>query len=163
MIENPQVKQSDCVSFKKIHIDARLPFYASELAAGADLFAVIDERNNEVVIEPHQHRLVKTGLELAHMDDSYELQVRPRSGLALNHGITVLNAPGTIDPDYRGEIGVILLNTSDKSFTVRTGDRIAQIVAVKRHNVFFQYVESTTQTKRGTGGFGSTGVCGVAA
>jgi len=152
-----KIQQTDCVSFRKIHIDARLPFYASELAVGADLFAVIDEKSNETIIEYNQRKLIKTGLELADMDDSYELQIRPRSGLALNHGITVLNAPGTIDPDYRGEIGVILLNTGIRPFAVRTGDRIAQIVAIKRHSVSFQYVGALTQTKRGSAGFGSTG------
>lgn len=143
------------VCFFKNHKDARLPVFSTEEAVGADLYAVVDD---EVVIKPRQRALIKTGLMIANMDKEYELQIRPRSGLALKHGITVLNTPGTIDPDYRGEIGVVLFNTSDIPFIVKTGDRIAQMVPAKRARMFFVLDdENITTTARGTGGFGSTG------
>lgn len=142
------------VCFNKIHKDARLPVFSTEEAAGADIYAVVD---GEDVIQPGQRKLIKTGLTIANMDKEYELQIRPRSGLALNHGITVLNSPGTIDSDYRGEIGVILFNTGDAPFVIKTGDRIAQMVPAKCYRMFFVFDENIVSTRRGKGGFGSTG------
>jgi len=130
-----------------------LPFYATTHAAGADLRAATDA---DIVIEPGARALIKTGFAMA-LPDNYEAQIRPRSGLALKHGITVLNAPGTIDADYRGEIGVILINHGSEPFTVQRGDRIAQMIIAPFVQADFQAVDSLSETERGAGGFGSSG------
>lgn len=131
-----------------------LPKYETSLSAGVDLRANIDQ---PIVLKPMDRALIKTGLFIA-LPDGYEAQVRPRSGLAFKNGITVLNAPGTIDADYRGEIGVILVNLSGQDFTVNDGERIAQLVVAKYEQAEFLEVEELNETSRGAGGFGSTGV-----
>ena len=130
-----------------------LPFYATTHAAGADLRAAVDA---DVTIEPGEHALIKTGFAMA-LPDNYEAQIRPRSGLALKHGITVLNTPGTIDADYRGEVGVILINHGQERFLVQRGDRIAQMIIAPFVQAEFQAVETLSETERGAGGFGSSG------
>jgi dUTP pyrophosphatase len=132
-----------------------LPAYQSALAAGLDLLAAIPE-DAPVVLAPGKYTLVPTGLSIA-LPQGYEAQVRPRSGLAAKHGITVLNAPGTVDADYRGEIGVPLINHSDVPFTIRRGDRIAQMVIAPVVQAEFVPVSALPATARGDGGFGSTG------
>lgn len=141
------------LAWKSLHEDARLPVYGTSEAAGADLCSVMD-----AVIEPGDHVLIRTGMALEMMP-GYEAQVRPRSGLALKHGVTVLNSPGTIDSDYRGEIGVILINHGREAFKVAKGDRIAQLVVAQivRAN-FYAAGGVLSDTARGAGGFGSTGV-----
>lgn len=131
-----------------------LPSYATPGAAGMDLRAAVDE---PVVIAPLGRALVATGLyvELPH---GFEMQIRPRSGLAFKHGLTVLNSPGTIDADYRGEIKVLLVNLSDTPFTVERGERIAQGVVARHERVEWESVHELDHTTRGAGGFGSTGV-----
>lgn len=129
------------------------PEYKTEGAAGVDLQANID---GEVVLAPLERVLIPTGLYIA-LEPGYEAQVRPRSGLALKQGITVLNTPGTIDCDYRGEIGVILVNLSNEKVTVQPGERVAQMVVAKYEKVMFNEVEVLESTERGAGGFGSTG------
>lgn len=131
-----------------------LPAYATPQSAGMDLRANIDE---PVTLCPLQRRLIPTGLYIA-LPEGYEAQVRPRSGLALKHGITVLNTPGTIDADYRGEIGVVLVNLSDTDFTVNPGERIAQMVVARYEQVDMLVVEQLDETERGAGGYGHTGV-----
>lgn len=131
-----------------------LPAYATELSAGMDLRANIDE---PIVLKPMERRLVPTGLHIA-LPVGYEAQVRPRSGLALKKGITVLNAPGTVDADYRGEVGVILINLSDEPFTIEDGERIAQMVIVRHEHAEFVPVDILDETERGEGGYGHTGV-----
>lgn len=131
-----------------------LPFYATEHSAGMDLTAAISE---DVVLQPGERKLVKTGLSIA-LPAGYEAQVRPRSGLALKNGITVLNTPGTIDADYRGEIGVILVNLGDEAFTITRGMRIAQMVIAQYARVNINVVSDLDATERGAGGFGSTGI-----
>ena len=131
----------------------KLPEYATPLSAGMDLRADIAE---DIVLKPMQRRIVPTGLHIA-LPAGYEAQVRPRSGLALKHGITVLNSPGTIDADYRGEIGVILVNISNEPFEVRDGERIAQMVIARYEQVEWEPAESLDATERGAGGFGHTG------
>lgn len=134
--------------------DLPLPAYATAQAAGLDLTAAID---SAIDLAPGERKLVPTGLQIA-LPAGYEAQVRPRSGLALKHGITVLNSPGTIDADYRGEIGVILINLGDKSFTIQRGERIAQmILAPVSQLVWREQREMLEETQRGGGGFGSTG------
>ncbi|MDH4162038.1 MAG: dUTP diphosphatase [Nitrospirota bacterium] len=130
-----------------------VPHYQTEHAAGVDLYAAVDV---ETEIAPGSWKLIPTGISIA-IPEGYEGQVRPRSGLALKHGIGMLNGPGTIDADYRGEIGVILFNFSDKPFPVRRGDRIAQMVFVKIEKARFLTVADLSETKRGSGGFGHTG------
>lgn len=132
-----------------------LPAYQSDEAAGFDLVAALPE-DAPLVIAPLGRALVPTGLVLE-IPPGHEGQVRPRSGLALKHGVTVLNAPGTIDADYRGEVGVILVNLGAEPFTVRRGERIAQFVAAKLTRARLVVVESVGETGRGAGGFGSTG------
>ena len=132
-----------------------LPAYQSDEAAGFDLVAALPE-DAPLVIPPLGRALVPTGLVLE-IPPGHEGQVRPRSGLALKHGVTVLNAPGTIDADYRGEVGVILVNLGVEPFTVRRGERIAQFVAAKLTRARLVVVESVGETGRGAGGFGSTG------
>lgn len=130
-----------------------LPAYATQSSAGLDLKAVLAEA---ITLGPLERKIVGTGLKIA-LPEGYEAQVRPRSGLAAKHGITVLNAPGTIDADYRGEIGVILVNLSNEPFTIQPGERIAQLVVAQYSQVEWSPVESLDSTQRGEGGFGSTG------
>lgn len=130
------------------------PNYETEGAAGMDLKANID---TAIILKPLERAIIKTGLFIA-LPLGFEAQVRPRSGLAAKKGITVLNAPGTVDADYRGEIGVILVNLSNEDFTVNDGERIAQLVIAKHERVNWQEVNSLDTTKRGSDGFGSTGV-----
>ncbi len=130
-----------------------VPEYATKQSAGVDLKANIDE---PVVIGPLQRAVIPTGLSVA-LPEGTEAQVRPRSGLAAKHGVTVLNSPGTIDADYRGEIKVILVNLSDMPFTVNPGERIAQMVIARYERVTWNEVVSLDMTERGEGGFGSTG------
>ncbi len=130
-----------------------LPAYATAGAAGMDLLAAIDA---PITVGPGERKLIPTGLTIA-LPPGYELQVRPRSGLALRYGITLPNAPGTIDEDYRGEIGVILLNTGNEPFVVERGSRIAQAVLAPVSRAEWQEVESLDVTARNVGGFGSTG------
>lgn len=130
-----------------------LPRYETELSAGMDLRANIDE---PISLEPMERRLIPTGLSIA-LPKGFEAQIRPRSGLAYKHGITVLNAPGTIDADYRGDVGVLLINLSDAHFEIEDGMRIAQMVIAKHEQPDWEIVESLSETGRGAGGFGSTG------
>lgn len=135
----------------KLHPNAVIPAYQSAGAAGFDLCCV-----ESLEIPPLGRALVSTGLALA-LEEGYELQIRPRSGLALKHGITVLNTPGTVDSDYRGEIKVILINLGAESFSIQAGDRIAQGVVSRLSIAEFCEVEGLDETARGAGGFGSTG------
>ena len=128
------------------------PSYATPLSAGADVRSKID-----TIVPAHGRKLVPTGMFIA-VPSGYEMQVRPRSGLALKKGITVLNTPGTVDADYRGEVGVILFNTSDEDFEVKAGDRIAQIVLNKVEQINWVEVDELDETKRGEGGFGHTDI-----
>ncbi|MBT7010692.1 MAG: dUTP diphosphatase [Flavobacteriaceae bacterium] len=131
-----------------------LPSYETLLSAGMDIRAFLDQ---PLIIKPLERALIKTGLYIE-LPKSYEAQVRSRSGLALKKGITVLNSPGTIDADYRGEIGVILINLSNEKFNISTGDRIAQLVVSKHERVDWELSKSLDQTNRGDRGFGSTGL-----
>ena len=131
-----------------------LPAYATPDSAGMDLRASIDA---PVELLPLQRRLIPTGLRIA-LPTGYEAQIRPRSGLALKHGITVLNSPGTIDADYRGEVGVLLCNLSDTPFTVNPGERIAQMVVARYEQAVFVPVDTLDTTARGEGGYGHTGI-----
>lgn len=131
-----------------------LPQYATSQSAGMDLRANLD---NPVVLQPLERRLIPTGIYIA-LPEGYEAQVRPRSGLALKKGITVLNAPGTIDADYRGEVGVVLINLSQEPFTVNDGERIAQMVFACYEQGNLVPVEVLDETERGAGGYGHTGV-----
>jgi dUTP pyrophosphatase len=132
-----------------------LPAYQSAHAAGLDLLAAVPE-NAPLVLAPGKHAMVPTGLSIA-LPQGFEAQVRPRSGLAAKHGVTVLNAPGTIDADYRGEIQVILINHSAEPFAIRRGERIAQLVVAPVVQAQLNPVDSLPDTGRGSGGFGSTG------
>jgi dUTP pyrophosphatase len=132
----------------------QIPAYETPLSAGMDLRANIEQT---ITLKPLERVVVKTGLRIA-LPSGYEAQIRPRSGLAAKKGITVLNSPGTIDADYRGEIGVILINLSTEDFLINDGDRIAQMVVAKYERVDFEHVEELNETTRGIGGFGSTGV-----
>ncbi|WP_435260933.1 dUTP diphosphatase [Tenacibaculum sp. nBUS_03] len=132
----------------------QIPAYETEGSAGMDLRANIEE---SITLQPLERAIVKTGLFIA-LPVGFEAQVRPRSGLAAKKGITVLNAPGTIDADYRGEVGVILVNLSNENFIVNDGERIAQLVIAKHERVSWKEVSVLNETERGTGGFGSTGV-----
>lgn len=131
-----------------------LPSYETIASAGMDLRASISA---PITLEPMQRTIVKTGL-FIELPIGYEAQVRPRSGLAAKKGITVLNAPGTVDADYRGEIGVILVNLSNESFTIENGERVAQLVISKHERAEWNEVDELSETSRGAGGFGSTGV-----
>jgi dUTP pyrophosphatase len=133
-----------------------LPTYATDQSAGMDLTAALEEA---IEIDAGERMLIPTGLSIA-LPKGYEAQIRPRSGLALKHGITVLNSPGTIDADYRGEIGVILANMGKSPFTVERGMRIAQMVIAKHATVEWEVAEELNETSRGAGGFGSTGTGG---
>ena len=130
-----------------------LPAYATPLSAGMDIRANLSE---PITLQPMERRLVPTGLHIA-LPQGYEAQMRPRSGLALKHGITLLNTPGTIDADYRGEIGIILINLSTEPFTVNDGERIAQMVIARHEQAEWIPVEMLDETERGSGGFGHTG------
>lgn len=131
-----------------------LPQYATTQSAGVDLRANLEM---PVVLKPMERKLIPTGLHIA-LPEGYEAQVRPRSGLALKKGITVLNSPGTIDADYRGEVGVLLINLSMEDFTVNDGERIAQMVIARHEQSMFEDVEVLDETERGEGGYGHTGV-----
>jgi len=132
----------------------QLPAYATSQSAGMDLRANIDA---PIILQPMERRLVPTGLYIA-LPEGFEAQVRPRSGLALKHGLTVLNTPGTIDADYRGEIMVLLINFSNEPFTINDGERIAQMVVARHEQAEFIEVEVLDETERGEGGYGHTGV-----
>lgn len=134
--------------------EMKLPHYATSHSAGMDLMAAIDQ---DIVLKVNQRVLVPTGISIA-LPDGYEAQIRPRSGLAFKNGITVLNTPGTIDADYRGEIGVVLINLGDKDFTISREMRIAQMIIAPYIQAKFNEVEDLDSTTRGKGGFGSTGV-----
>ena len=131
-----------------------LPHYATSQSAGMDLRANLDK---PITLKPLDRTLVKTGV-FMELPIGYEAQVRPRSGLAFKKGVTVLNTPGTIDADYRGEVGVILVNLSNEDFVVEDGERVAQMVIAKHEQPFWEEVEELIETERGVGGFGSTGV-----
>ncbi len=133
-----------------------LPHYATEHSAGMDLLAAIDE---SVTLKAGDSTMIKTGLSIA-LPEGFEAQVRPRSGLAFKHGVTVLNSPGTIDADYRGEVGVILINHGKEDFVIERGMRIAQMVIAAYARAEWNQVESLDETARGEGGFGSTGTDG---
>jgi len=130
-----------------------LPKYMSEHAAGMDLYAAV---NPEMVIPPGEWKLVPTGISIA-LPEGYEAQVRPRSGLALKQGVSILNTPGTVDADYRGEVGVILMNHSKENLVIRRGDRIAQMIINKIERITFEEVAELPDSDRGPGGFGHTG------
>jgi len=136
------------------HRDVPLPTYASEGSSGMDLRAAV---NQPLVLAPGDIKRIPTGLAVS-VPQGYEGQIRPRSGLALRHGIGMVNAPGTIDADYRGEVGIILVNWGEEPFTVRRGDRIAQMVIVKVYQAELIEVDHLDATTRGTGGFGHTGI-----
>ena len=130
-----------------------LPHYATEQSAGMDLRANLEK---PVILKPLERKIIPTGLYIA-LPDGYEAQIRPRSGLAIKHGITLVNTPGTIDADYRGEIGIIMINLSNEAFEIKDGERIAQMVINKYEKITWETVEKLDETQRGTGGFGSTG------
>ena len=132
----------------------KLPEYVTSLSAGMDLRANIEE---SIILAPLERKLIYTGLHIA-LPIGYEAQVRPRSGLALKYGITVLNTPGTIDADFRGDIGVILINLSNEPFEIKPGERIAQLVIAKYEQISWEQVEVLDKTERGDGGYGHTGV-----
>ncbi len=131
----------------------KLPGYSTEMSAGMDLRASLDE---PVVLKPLERKLIPTGLYIE-LPQGYEAQIRPRSGLALKKGITFLNTPGTIDADYRGEIGVILINLSQEEFVIENGERICQMIVASHETVKWELVEELEETMRGAGGFGHTG------
>ncbi len=139
------------VKFMRLHPDAKPPMYQTDCSVGADIHSIED-----VDLEPGEFRLVKTGFAVE-LPRSTEMQIRPRSGLAFKHGVTVLNAPGTIDSDYRGEVGVLLINHGKSVFRVCKGDRIAQAVLSKAILMNYRPVKELSSTARGEGGFGSTG------
>lgn len=130
-----------------------LPAYETSHAAGMDLRACVDQ---PVLLAPMQRTLIPTGL-FIELPQGYEAQIRPRSGLALKHGITVLNSPGTIDADYRGELKVLLINLGDQPFEIRHGERIAQMIVSRHETIEWQEAEALSETTRGAGGYGSTG------
>lgn len=139
------------VKFLRLHPDAKPPMYQTDQSVGADLTSVDD-----LEINPGEFKLVKTGISVE-LPRGIEMQIRPRSGLAFKHGVTVLNAPGTIDSDYRGEIGVLLINHGNDVFKVNKGDRVAQAVLAKAVLMNYKLAKSLESTDRGAGGFGSTG------
>lgn len=141
------------IQFKKLNETAIVPEYQTTHSAGMDLHACLE---NPVVVKPGERILIKTGLAIA-VPAGYEAQVRPRGGLAVKNGITVLNTPGTVDADYRGEIGVILINHGQDDFNVNPGDRIAQLVIAKYEKVDLQEADKLDETARGNGAYGSTG------
>ncbi|MDG2455314.1 MAG: dUTP diphosphatase [Bacteroidia bacterium] len=131
-----------------------LPVYQTEQSAGLDLSAFLEE---DVVLEPMDRKLVGTGIYMA-LPEGYEAMIRPRSGMAFKYGITVINSPGTIDADYRGEIKIALVNLSKEVFTIKNGDRVAQMVINKYEQISFNLTDSLDETKRGSGGYGHTGI-----
>jgi dUTP pyrophosphatase len=135
-------------------MDLSLPTYMSEHAAGMDLYAAVKD---ETVIPPGEWRLIPTGIAIA-LPDGYEAQVRPRSGLALKSGVSILNTPGTVDADYRGEVGVILMNHSKGDLVIRRGDRIAQMIINRIERIDFEEVSELPESERSSGGFGHTGL-----
>ena len=135
------------------HSRFALPEYQTPLSAGLDIRANIDE---SVTLRPLERAMIPTGL-FVELPEGCEMQIRPRSGLAAKHGVTVLNSPGTIDADYRGEIKVILVNLSNEPFTIEAGERIAQMIVARYEQIEWQAVEELSSTERGAGGFGSTG------
>lgn len=141
------------IKIKRLSENAVIPQYATEQSAGLDLHAVLDE---PVTLRSLERKMIKTDLAIA-LSPGYEAQVRPRSGLAAKHGITVLNTPGTVDADYRGNICVILVNLSNEPFTINNGERIAQLVISKYERADWEEVEELDETERGDKGFGSTG------
>ncbi len=134
--------------------DLPLPYYATEQASGFDLMAAVEE---PVIIKPMERKAIPTGIAIE-LPEGFEAQIRPRSGLALKYGITLLNSPGTVDADYRGEIKVVLINLGQEEFVVRRGDRIAQMVICPVVRVMLEEAQELTPTERGPNGFGSTGV-----
>lgn len=132
----------------------QLPSYETELSAGMDLRAFISD---DIIIKPLQRVLIPTGL-FIELEKGFEAQIRPRSGLALKHGITVLNSPGTIDADYRGEIKILLINLSDTDFSVKNSDRIAQMIISKHEQISWEDSDTLNETSRGAGGYGHTGI-----
>ncbi len=150
MIKRPTVKFMRLPHGK----DVPLPKYMSHAAAGMDLYAAVSEA---VILKPGERKLIPTGFKMS-MPEGYEAQVRPRSGLALKNGVSVLNTPGTIDSDYRGEVGVILVNLGREDFTINRNDRIAQMIINKVEQPTVEEVADLDETKRGSGGFGHTGV-----
>jgi dUTP pyrophosphatase len=131
-----------------------LPKYQTKQSAGLDLCAFLDE---ELILKPMERKLIGTGLYIA-LPEGFEAMIRPRSGMAFKHGITVINSPGTIDADYRGEIKIALVNLSQENFTIKNGDRVAQMVVNKYEQVSFNLTDSLEDTERGVGGYGHTGV-----
>ena len=131
-----------------------LPKYQTKQSAGLDLCAFLDE---ELILKPMDRKLIGTGLYIA-LPEGFEAMIRPRSGMAFKHGITVINSPGTIDADYRGEIKIALVNLSQENFTIKNGDRVAQMVVSKYEQVSFNLTDSLDDTERGVGGYGHTGV-----
>jgi dUTP pyrophosphatase len=153
----PDIKGADLgVAIQRLPhgADLPLPAYATAQSAGVDLMAAIE---GEVTLAPGARQLIPTGLSIA-LPAGYEAQVRPRSGLALKHGITVLNSPGTIDADYRGEVKVLLVNHGAEAFVLKRGDRIAQMVVAPVTRIAWNLVETLDETERGAGGYGSTGI-----
>ena len=151
---NVQLKQNNYMKIRVINSSKHsLPHYETLASAGMDLRANIEE---SIVLKPLERKIVPTGI-FMELPIGIEAQVRPRSGLAAKKGITVLNAPGTIDADYRGEVGVILINLSKEDFIINDGERIAQMVIAKHERAEWEEVETLTETDRGSGGFGSTG------
>jgi dUTP pyrophosphatase len=134
-------------------MDLPLPAYMSKHAAGMDIYAAV---NPEVIIPPGEWKLVPTGISIA-LPEGYEAQVRPRSGLALKQGVSILNTPGTVDADYRGEVRVILMNHSQEDLIIKRGDRIAQMIVNKIERIRFEEVQELPDSNRGSGGFGHTG------
>lgn len=147
-MQQPEIK------FQRLQSRARLPVYMTHLAAGMDICACLEE---PLTLKVGQRSLIATGLACA-IPPGYEIQVRPRSGLAIKHGIALVNAPGTIDADYRGEIKIILINLGDQPFTVNDGERIAQLVVAPVCRAELRETDMLEETPRGTGGFGHTGV-----
>jgi len=131
----------------------KLPAYSTENSAGMDIHAFLDK---PIILKPFQRKIIPTGL-FIELPKGYEAQIRPRSGLAINHGVTILNTPGTIDSDYRGEIGIILINLSDEEFVINNGDRICQMIISRHEKIYWENVEKVNKTRRGKGGFGHTG------
>ncbi len=141
-------------NFVKLHSEAKPPTYKSKLAAGADLTALLE---HDLLVPPFGRVLIPTGIKIE-LPKGYEAQIRPRSGLALEHGITVLNSPGTIDEDYRGELKIILINLGNEDFIIKNGDRIAQLIIAPYTRVGFLEKENLSSSDRSTVGFGSTGI-----
>lgn len=141
------------IQIRRTRDGASIPAYATTGSAGMDLCAAVE---SDITVKAGERRLIPTGLSIA-LPDGFEAQIRPRSGLAWKNGVTVLNTPGTIDSDYRGEIGIILLNTSQEDFVVTPNMRIAQMVITRYETIAWQLVEELDETQRGGGGFGSTG------